>query len=97
MNVQATQASVSAPVKVSWSPPSDSSSTALDLNITGYRIFFDINGENISIPSIVTSVGLLIDDVMVGQQISIRTEAEQEPPSELVNVTVTRLSELKLE
>lgn len=87
MNVQATQANVSAPVEISWSPPA--SSSTLYQNITGYRIFFD-NGENILLPSIVTSVGVLVDDVMVGQQISIRSEAEQELPSELINVTVTR-------
>ena len=36
LNVQATQASVSAPVEVSWSPPSGGAAT-----ITGYRIFYD--------------------------------------------------------
>ena len=84
-------------MEVSWNPPYSVDSTPLDLNITvtGYRIFFD-NGENVSLPSIVTSVSLLIDEVMVGQQIFIRTEAAQEPPSELVNVTVTRSSKCEI-
>ena len=94
MNVQATQASDSAPVEISWSPPSSSNST-VDLNVTGYRIFFD-NGENILLPSIITSVGVLVNDVMVGQQISIHSEGEQELLSELINVTVTRPGNLML-
>lgn len=91
MNVQATQANVSAPVEISWTPPASSniSLNTSDLNITGYRIFFD-NGENILLPSIITSVGVLTDDLMAGQQISIRSEAEQELQSELINVTVAR-------
>ena len=86
VNVQATQASVSAPVEISWSPPASNTS---DVNITGYRIFFD-NGENISLPSIVTSVSVLVDDIQVGQLISIRSEAAQKLQSELINITVTQ-------
>ena len=94
MNVQATQASVSAPVEISWNPPASFSTglnhSASDLrpNVTGYRIIFD-NGESVLLPSIITSVGVLTGDVMAGQQISIRSEAEQEI-SELINVTITR-------
>ena len=88
MNVQATQANVSAPVEISWTPPASSRNTS-DVNITGYRIFFD-NGENILLPSIITSVGVLTGDLMADQQISIRSEAEQELQSELINVTVAR-------
>ena len=90
MNVQATQASISAPVEISWTPPASSSMSlnTSDVNITGYRIFFD-NGESILLPSIITSVGVLTDGIMVGQQVSVRSEAEQELQSELINITVT--------
>ena len=94
MNVQAIQASVSAPVEISWNPPAYSntglnySASDLRLNVTGYRIIFD-NGESVLLPSIITSVGVLTGDIMAGQQISIRSEAEQEI-SELINVTITK-------
>ena len=90
MDVQATQASVSGPVEISWVSPASSSiycNTSDLINITGYRIFFD-NGESILLPLIITSIGVLSDGITVGQQISIRSEAEQKQFSELVNVTI---------
>ena len=92
MDVQATQVSVSGPVEISWVPPASSSTccnTSDLMNITGYRIFFD-NRESILLPSIITSISVLSDDVIIGQQISIRSEAELKQSSELVNVTITR-------
>lgn len=93
MDVQATQASVSAPVEISWTPPAYSISlNTSDQNVTGYRIFFD-NGEDFLLPPIITYIGVLTRDVMIGQQISIHSEAElggQLIISELINVTVTR-------
>ena len=81
-------------VEVSWTP----STTNEDSNITTtefrIRIFFE-SGENISFPSFVTSVGLIFDEVTIGQQIFIRSESVNGFPhmySELVNVTVSGLS-----
>ena len=83
LNVQASQSSASAPVEVSWSPPSDGAAA-----ITGYRIFYD-NGENILMPSpVITSVGLIFNNDAVGQIVSIRSEADR-LTSELINVTIT--------
>ena len=82
VNVEATQASASAPVEVSWSPPSDGSAT-----ITAYRIFYG-NGENVSVPSIVTRIILSLNEDSVGQTVSLRSEADQ-VTSQLINVTVT--------
>jgi hypothetical protein len=90
VDVQATHASVSGPVEISWMPPVSSCiscNTSDLLNVTGYRIFFD-NGESILLPSIITSVSVLTGDVTIGQQISIRSEAEQKQFSELINVTI---------
>ena len=84
VNVEATQASDSAPVEISWSPPSDGSAT-----ITAYRIYYG-NGENVSVPSIVTSIILSLNEDSVGQIVSLRSEADQlSLSSELINVTVT--------
>ena len=80
-NVQATQASVSSPVEVSWSPPSSEAAT-----ITGYRIFYG-NRENISVPSIVTYIGIDLSGNKIGETVSIRAESV-ELLSELVNVTI---------
>ena len=78
-NVQANQSSTSAPVEVSWSPPSGGAA------ITGYRIFYG-NGENVSVPS--TVVGLKFNNNAAGQTVSIRSEAD-ELTSKLVSVFVT--------
>lgn len=84
LDVQATrQTSISAPTEISWSPPSSNED-----NITGYTIFFG-SGENISLPSLVTSVSLISDETVIGQNISIRSEAAQQPPSEIITVTIT--------
>ena len=82
VNVEATQASASAPVEVSWSPPSDGSAT-----ITAYRIFYG-NGENVSVPSIVTSIILSLNEDSVGQTVSLRSETDQ-LTSQLITVTIT--------
>ena len=82
VNVEATQASTSAPVEVSWSPPSDGSAT-----ITAYRIFYG-NGENASMPSFVTRIILSLNDDSVGETVSLRSEADQ-LSSQLINVTIT--------
>ena len=71
MDVLATQSSSSAPVEVSWSPPSDGANI-----ITGCRIFYG-NGENTSVQSVATSIGLRVNGNYVGQNVSIRSEADQ--------------------
>ena len=81
LNVQASQASPSDPVEVSWSPPSDGATT-----ITGYRIFYG-NGGNGSLPSVVTSVSLTLNVNLIGQTVSLCTEAEQ-LTSQCTNATV---------
>ena len=83
LNVRATQYSSSAPVEISWSPPSDGASI-----ITGYRIFYG-NGQSVLVPSVtaITLVGLKVDESYVGQIVSIRSEADQ-LYSKLVNVSV---------
>ena len=80
--MQATQASASAPVEVSWSPPSGGAAT-----ITGYRIFYG-NGESVSVPSVITGISLTLNGNYIGQSVSIRSELAQ-LSSELINVTVT--------
>ena len=82
LNVQATQSSSSAPVEVSWSPPSDGADI-----ITGYRIYYG-NGENTSVQTVATSIGLRVDGNYVGQNMSIRSEAG-ELYSELISTLVT--------
>ena len=81
-NVEATQASASAPVEVSWSPPSDGPAT-----ITAYRIFYS-DGENASMPSFVTSIILSLNGDSVGETVSLRSEVDQ-LTSQLINVTIT--------
>ena len=81
--MQATQASVSAPVEVSWSPPSGGAAT-----ITGYRIFYG-NGENMFVNANNT-LSITIPG-QVGEMISVRSEsAHAQLPSELITVTVKR-------
>ena len=82
LNVQATQFSASAPVEVSWSPPSSGAT-----NITGYRIFYG-NGENAPVPSAATYIGLVLNKASVGETVSVRSEADQ-LASQLITVTVT--------
>ena len=82
VNVEATQASASAPVEVSWSPPSDGLAT-----ITAYRIFYS-GGESASMPSFVTSIILSLNRDSVGETVSLRSEADQ-LTSQLINVTIT--------
>ena len=87
LNVQASQCSASAPVEVSWSPPSGGAAT-----ITGYRIFYG-NGKNIFVSSYVTSIVFNFIEIKdeLGETLSILSESTQ-LPSELVNVMV--MSEL---
>jgi hypothetical protein len=87
VHVQATQSSPSAPVEVSWSPPS----TQGAFKITEYRIFY-ASGQNVSIPSVlITSVSFRVNGRYYdGQTIAIRSESSQ-LFSELVNVTVGKL------
>ena len=83
MDVRATQSGSSAPVEVSWSPPSDGANS-----ITGYRIYYG-NGQNVFVTSVtvITSVSLKVDRNYVGQNVSIRSEADQ-LYSESINVSV---------
>ena len=84
LNVRATQSGSSAPVEISWSPPSDGASI-----VNGYRIYYG-SGQNVFIPSItiITSVSLRVDRSYIGQNVSIRSESDQ-LYSELVNAFVT--------
>ena len=83
-NVRATQSGSSAPVEVTWSPPSDA-----DNIITGYRIFYG-SGNNISVgaAAIATYIGLRVNGNYIGQNISVRSEADQ-LYSELISTSVT--------
>ena len=83
LNVRATQSGSSAPVEISWSPPSDGANS-----ITGYRIYYG-NGQNVFVSSVtaITLVGLKVDGSYVGQNVSIRSESDQ-LYSELINVSV---------
>ena len=81
LNVQATQTSASAPVEVSWSPPIGGAAT-----ITGYRIFYG-GGENVSVPPIITFIGINLTGNQIGRVVSIRAESA-ELLSELTNVTI---------
>ena len=85
--MEATQASVSAPVEVSWSPPSGGAAT-----ITGYRIFYD--GRDILFmpqADIITGIDLNLGlGTKVGQVLSLRAESSiSQLPSELITVTIT--------
>ena len=91
VNVVATQSNSSAPVEVSWSPPSDGANI-----ISGYRIFYG-NGQNISVQVILSSSNDVTLTLRLrvnytdyaGQTVSIRSEANQ-LYSELVNVSISR-------
>ena len=70
-------------MEVSWSPPSDGPAT-----ITAYTIFYG-NGENVSVPSIVTRIILSLNEDSVGETVSLHSEADQlDLISELINVTI---------
>ena len=87
VNVQATQSSSTAPVELSWSPPSDGAT-----NITGYRIFYG-NGQSVLVPAYVTRVMLNFVELSQIESVSIRSESMQ-LPSELISVTVTIAGEV---
>ena len=78
----ATQSSSSAPVEVRWSPPSDGADI-----ITGYRIFYG-SGKNTTVQAVASSIGLRVIGNHIGQNISIRSEADQ-LYSELINTSIT--------
>ena len=85
LNARATQSSSSAPVEVSWSPPTYQGA----FNITGYRIFYG-SGENVSVSKIATSIGLSVEGGYHHQTVFLHSESDQ-LHSELVNVTVGKL------
>ena len=84
VDVRATQSSSSAPVEVSWSPPIEGV-----VDITRYRIFYG-SGENASVPTVITSVGLRVDGNYSGEDVLLRSESDW-LHSELVNITVGKL------
>ena len=88
IDVRATQFSSSAPLEISWSPPTDQG----PFNITAYRIFYG-KGQNILVPSVATYIGIRVNGGGYGSQtvfLQIRSESEQ-LHSDFVNVTVGRL------
>ena len=87
MDVVATQSSSSAPVEVSWSPPSDATPA-----IIGYRIFFG-NGQNLLVPSYVTRIVVNFMESSQIESVSVRSESTQ-LPSELITATVTAAGKL---
>ena len=68
-------------MEVSWSPPNDGANI-----ITGYRIFYN-DGRSVLLPSIAMRLDLNLDGNQMEQQISIRSEREQEF-SELISVAI---------
>ena len=78
MDIRATQSGSSAPVEISWSPPSDGANS-----ITGYKIFYG-NQQNLLVPWYVTRIVLNSSEVV---SVSVRSESTQ-LPSELITVTV---------
>ena len=87
VGVVATQSSSSAPVEVSWQPPSDAAQA-----ITGYRIFYG-NGQNLLVPSYVTRIVLNFVESSQIESVSVRSESTQ-LPSELITATVTTAGKL---
>jgi hypothetical protein len=85
VDIQATQSSSFAPLEISWSPPIEG-----DVNVTGYRIFYG-SGENVSEPTAIASVGLIVDRNYVGGIVFLRSESYNGLYSELVNITVGKL------
>ena len=76
-------------MEVSWSPPTEG-----DVDITGYRIFYG-NGENVLVPTVVTSVGLRVGRNYSGEIVFLRSESDQ-LYSDIVNASVGKLQRLKL-
>ena len=73
-------------MEVSWSPPTDGADI-----ITGYRIYYD-NRQNVLVSSVaVITLSLKVDGNYIGQNVSIRSEADQFH-SEFVNVSVIKQS-----
>jgi hypothetical protein len=85
IDARAAQSNSSAPVEVTWRPPSDFET----FYITGYSIFYDNNEilNNISVPEIITSIGIRVNRSYVNGSMFIRTEANQ-LHSELIKVPV---------
>ena len=73
-------------MEVSWSPPAHQGA----FNITGYRIFYGSDGENVSIPSLLTLAGLMVTENYGGRTVSLRSESGV-LFSEHINVTVGKL------
>ena len=71
-------------MEVSWSPPIEG-----DVTTTGYRIFYG-SGENVSEPTVITSVGLIVDRNYVGEIVFLRSESGR-LYSELVNIIMGEL------
>ena len=82
MDVVATQSSLSAPVEVSWSSPTNAAPA-----IIGYRIYYS-SGQNLLVPSYVTRIVLNFIESTQVDSVSIRSESIQ-LPSELITATVT--------
>ena len=68
-------------MEVSWSLPFDGATI-----ITGYTIFYG-NGGNVSLPSVATFIHLDLNVNLIGQTVSLCTEAEQ-LTSQCTNATV---------
>ena len=89
VQVRASQSSSSDPVEIRWSLPSDRANL-----ITRYRIFYG-NGHNVSVPSTINFIGLVVDEAYVGQTVSIRSETGQ-LYSDIINVTVGEYPHISL-
>ena len=86
LNVQATQASDSVLVKVSWSPPSGGAA-----NVTGYRIFYG-DGKNMALDD--NDLNASIHQCQIqNASVFIRAESAQ-LPSKLILLTVNVTGEL---
>ena len=72
VDVRATQSSSSAPVEVSWSPPTDGD---INITITGYRIFVG-SGQNMSVSRGATSVGIRVMRSYDNESVFLRSEAD---------------------
>ena len=83
VDVRATQSNSSAPVEVKWSQPSDYEM----FYITGYRIFYGNDGQNVSVSEVVTSTGIRVNRSYNNDSVSLRSEAGQ-LYSELIVVQV---------
>ena len=87
MDVVATQSGSSAPVEVSWRPPSDGANI-----INGYRIFYG-NGQNLLVPSYVTRIVINFVESSQIESVSVRSESTQ-LPSKSITATVTTAGKL---